>query len=146
LNSVEPKAERLGVSQGEANVLAQESGVRGRQGGAGEEPGEAREILIGQETGGVFREKTGGEEYVEALLAVKVQNGAEAVEHLAADTAVARFEAAEGAVVDLGALGDLLLGETTLVAEPDEEATQIARTAGGGAGIGCNHRRQESGM
>ncbi len=56
-------------------------------------------------------EKSGGDQNVELFSPVEPEHGADTVEDVATDASVARFQPAQGAVVDLGELRDLFLGQ-----------------------------------
>ena len=59
------------------------------------------------------------------LVAVEPQDRADAFEHLAANPAFARLQAAEGAIVNLGKPGDFFLGQPAIAAEAHEEPAKI---------------------
>jgi hypothetical protein len=114
----------LGVGEGEIDKLSQSRGVGRLERRIGEQKGEAIDVVVGEDARPFFGEEPGGDHHLEALPPVAGEDVTEAIEGFATDAATARFETAEGAVVDLGELGDLLLAETALVSEAEEERTE----------------------
>jgi hypothetical protein len=122
--------------------LPQVGRVFGADGGIREEPRDADEIIIGEKSRGFLGEETRGVEHGELFAAIEIEHGAEAFENLTADAAVAGFEAAERAAVDVREVSGLFLGETALRAEMREEGTELGGKSGAWSGI---RRRQGRG-
>src|SRR5688572_4342930 len=72
------------------------------------EPGE---VIVGKELCDILIQEPRRRENFEPLVAIELQNVANAVEDLATDPAVTRFESTERTAVDLRQAGDLLLGQ-----------------------------------
>lgn len=112
------------MGEGEADVVAQEGCILVGKRRILEEAGEAGHVFVGEDLGGFRGEEASGGQDVDLLLALEAEDGADAVEDLPADAALARFEAAEGAVVDIGEAGDLFLGQVAVSAQVDEQGAK----------------------
>ena len=67
-------------------------------------------VVVREEVRGVLIQESGGDEDFESLVAIELQDAANAVQHLAAHTTVTRFEPAERAPVDGSQVSHLFLG------------------------------------
>ena len=85
--------------------------------------GELGYIIVRQEPGGVLVKESRGGENVKPLVAIEVQDVADAVQDFAADSAVTRFQPAQSAVVDLGQVGDVLLRQSSLISEARQQGS-----------------------
>jgi hypothetical protein len=83
-------------------------------------PGNLGYVIVRQDLGSVGIQNSRGSEEFELFVTIELQGGADAVQNFAADTPVARFQAAEGAVTDVSPVGDLLLAEPALLSEADQ--------------------------
>ncbi len=75
------------------------------------------DVFVREELRVVLVEEPRCREDFESLMTIELQNVANAVQHFSTDPAVARFQPAERAVVDLCQTGDLLLRHATVVPE-----------------------------
>jgi hypothetical protein len=80
-------------------------------------------VIVGEQEGGILVQKSGGDENVELLVAIQLQDAADAVQDLAAHATLTRFKPTERTSSDRRQVGDLFLGQTALVSEPGEQAT-----------------------
>jgi hypothetical protein len=103
----------------QTDILAKQTSMLVRERGVQKQPRKVRHVYIRQDLRGLAAEKPGGSQDFELLSPVKLQDSTDAIKHVTADAAVARFQPAQGAVVYLGELGDLLLGQTAFGAQSD---------------------------
>ena len=113
------------MGEGQFHVLAKQGSMRLRKRRVQEQAGQARKIYVCQNLCGFHGEETGGDQDIELLAPVEFEDDADAVEDFATDAAITRFQATQGAVVDVGEPRDLILGQTAFGAELDQQATQI---------------------
>jgi hypothetical protein len=66
-------------------------------------------VIVREHICGVLIEESGGDQNLELLVPVELQDAADTVQDLAADASLARFEAAKRAAVDPGQVSNLLL-------------------------------------
>ena len=104
------------MGEGEPNVVPKQPCSLLRKGGILQQLRQPRQLCVGEELGGFGREKPGGGQNVKPFSPIKAKNGADAVEHVPADSAVARFQAAQRAVVDFRKPRNFFLGQVALVA------------------------------
>ena len=84
---------------------------------------DSRYIIVRQQIGGVLIQESGGDENLELLAPIEVQDVTDTVQYFAADAPFTRFEPAECAPIDLGQMSGLLLSQTALVSEPRQHAS-----------------------
>jgi hypothetical protein len=111
------------VRQREAEVLTQHQFVVGFERWRMQEAGDPGYIIVSEQMRSILVQETGGNEDFELLAAVELQNATDAVQDVAADATLTRFEPAERAAVDLGQVRNLLLGQAALVSEPRQHAS-----------------------
>jgi hypothetical protein len=88
-----------------------------------QEAGEAGYVIVREQMGCVLIQESGGDENFELLVAIELENAANAVQDLPAHASFTRFQPAERATVDLGQVSCLFLGQTALVSEPRQHAS-----------------------
>lgn len=84
---------------------------------------ELSDVIVRQELRGVLVQESRGGENIKPFVAIEAKNAADALQHVAAHAAVARFQPAQGAVVDLRQVRDLLLRQTTFVSEARQQTS-----------------------
>lgn len=112
------------MGEGEPHVIPEQACILLRDCGILEELRQPRNVRVGEELGGLGGEEAGGGQDIEPFLPIQAKDGANAVEHVAADAAIARFQPAQRAVVDPGEAGDFFLGQFSFTAQPHEELAQ----------------------
>ncbi len=116
--------EGVGVGKGESNVVPKQSRFLCRERWILEELRQPRNVRVGEKLGGFRGEEACRGQDIEPFLPSEAKDGANAVEHVAADAAIARFQPAQRAVVDPGEAGDFFLGQFSFTAQPHEELAQ----------------------
>ena len=109
------------MRQRKPQVLADHNFIAGFERRLVQNAGDPGNVIVRQQSGGVLIQESGGDEYLELLAPIELQNLTDAVQHLAADAPLAGFEPAQGAPVDLGQVSDLLLSHTALASEPRQD-------------------------
>ena len=118
MRSLDPITQGFGVRECQTDVLTKKQRVVGLDRRRVQQARELGQIVVRKEPRGILVQESRGCQHFELFVSIEVEDVADAVQHFATDAAVARFEPAERAVVDLGKVGDQLLRQTSLVAEP----------------------------
>ncbi len=74
-----------------------------------QEPCDPGYVIVGEHIGGVLIQESGGDQNLELLVPIDLQDAADAIQDVAADAPLARFEPAQCAAVDFCQVSNLLL-------------------------------------
>jgi hypothetical protein len=66
-------------------------------------------VIVGEHIGSVLIQKSGGDQNLQLLVPIELEDAADTVQDLAADAPLARFEPAKRAAVDFSQVSNLLL-------------------------------------
>ena len=121
VRSLNPVAECFGVRERGAHVLAKQHRVIERRRRSVKKAGQLSDLIVPQDLGRILVQESRGSEEIELFVAIELQDGTNAVQNFPADTALARFQPAERAVVDLREIRKLLLGQAAFVSEARQD-------------------------
>ena len=117
MSSIHRVTKRFGVRECKLEVPADHLFVVRSERRAVQEAGNPGYIIVREQVGGVLVYKTSGDENFQPLVAIELEDAADAVKDLAAHTTATRFEPAKRATVDISQVRHLFLGQTALVSE-----------------------------
>jgi len=122
IDLVDRVAERPCVRDSKLKILADQLFIVGIESRCVQEAHDPRDVIVREQMGRVFIQESCSDEHFELLVAIELKHAADAVQDLAADSAFARFQAAERTAIDLGEERSLLLSQTALVSEPRQHS------------------------
>jgi hypothetical protein len=98
------------VRERKPQVLADDLFVVGLERCSAQETGDLGYIVVRKQVRGVRIQESGGDQDFEPLVAIELQDAADAIQDFAAHTTVTRFEPAQRAAVDRSQVSHLFLG------------------------------------
>jgi hypothetical protein len=110
-------SESTRVGKCELHVLTKQLRIVLRKMRISDQATQSRHVVVRQELRGLLGQEARRDQHIKLLASVKIEHVANAVEHFSADPASSRFKPAEGAPIDLGKMGRLLLCESALFAK-----------------------------
>ena len=117
MNSIDRVTKRFGVRERKLEVPTDHLFVVRSERRAVQEASNPGYIIVREQVGGVLVQKTSGDEDFQPLVAIELEDAADAVQDLAAHATATGFEPAKRAAVDLSQVRHLFLRQTALVSE-----------------------------